>query len=201
MFLIVDEDNPKKGRPPPGLRGKEIGLWYRDRQRQWNKELELENRESVKMNSTNEKRLNDLLTNIKSNEFDDEKPAAELFEGSVPTSVGPSGLSGGMILKDEVKESWEDEDSSEDESNTEDDFEFDNEDIIFLDKEDTDKFTEYAHLQLEKIRNDRFETKVDEEIESNISKEFQTKKISKEYQDMLCFRQKLPVFERRKVCI
>ncbi|CAD5122474.1 DgyrCDS10897 [Dimorphilus gyrociliatus] len=192
------EDYPKKGRPPPGLKGREIGLWYRDRQKQRNKELEHENRESVNMNHANEKRLNELLTNIKSSGFEDEKSAAELFEGSIPTSAGPAGLSGGMILKDEVKESWEDEDSSEEESNNEDDFEFEETDIVFLDKEDTAKFTEYAHLQPDKSKSEPFEANTDQDFESNIYDEFQSKKSSKEYKEKLKFRQKLPAFERRE---
>lgn len=69
-------DRPRQ-RPPPGLKGKEIGLWFARRSRAKKEMLDKQQRPVVKMNSRQERNIRNLLENFgseNSSDSNDSKP-------------------------------------------------------------------------------------------------------------------------------
>ncbi|XP_075717638.1 LOW QUALITY PROTEIN: ATP-dependent DNA/RNA helicase DHX36 [Rhinoderma darwinii] len=102
-----------KERPPPHLRGREIGLWYARRQGQKSKDKERMERPVVRMDESREKQITRLLNSVQAQSNDvKQEPCAE--ESWWATENERNSAAPQIKLEsDTVRDAWDDDDEDE----------------------------------------------------------------------------------------
>ncbi|XP_048362008.1 ATP-dependent DNA/RNA helicase DHX36 [Sphaerodactylus townsendi] len=157
-----------RGRPPPHLKGREIGLWYARRQGEKSKEAERQQRAVVRMDERREEKIVQLLNNVQSkNEKEQEAMSwwsdEEEYAKEVPAKPKP------VVEKPVVEKAPE-------------------KPRRILERTFLDRDSEYL---LE-------ENRPDVGLDEHLKEELEKKKSDSRYIEMQRFREKLPSYGMRK---
>ncbi|KAF7243228.1 ATP-dependent DNA/RNA helicase DHX36 [Varanus komodoensis] len=159
-----------RGRPPPHLKGREIGLWYARRQGEKSKETERQQRAVVRMDERREEQIVQLLNTVQ-NKNEKEQEAMSWWSDEEGYTKEAPAKSKPVVVEKPVMEKTPERTKP------------------ILEKTFQDKDLEYL-LQ---------ESKPDTDLDEQLKEELKRKKSDSRYIDMQRFREKLPSYGMRKV--
>ncbi|XP_044288660.1 ATP-dependent DNA/RNA helicase DHX36 [Varanus komodoensis] len=158
-----------RGRPPPHLKGREIGLWYARRQGEKSKETERQQRAVVRMDERREEQIVQLLNTVQ-NKNEKEQEAMSWWSDEEGYTKEAPAKSKPVVVEKPVMEKTPERTKP------------------ILEKTFQDKDLEYL-LQ---------ESKPDTDLDEQLKEELKRKKSDSRYIDMQRFREKLPSYGMRK---
>eukprot|EP00066_Takifugu_rubripes_P017361 XP_011606627.1 PREDICTED: ATP-dependent RNA helicase DHX36 [Takifugu rubripes] len=202
-----DQDRSgQRDRPPPHLKGREIGLWYAKYGAVRRKQADRRSRAVVQMDESREQHITKLLNSVQSNHPDPDEASTSsntghcYFDGEAPEEEKPdikseeednihpsqkkASLKSGRCLstkyvKDEPPDTWDEE-----------------EQLLEGDKEEEEKKTlERKDKDLEFLFH---EVQRNGSLDDRLKRDLLEKKSEPKYKEMLQFREKLPSYGKKE---
>ncbi|KAJ0022011.1 hypothetical protein NQD34_009501 [Periophthalmus magnuspinnatus] len=159
----------QRDRPPPHLKGREIGLWYARYGAVRRKQADRRSRAVIQMDEAREQHITRLLDSVQNDQPEPER----LNRASTSDRSNFSGQSGhcSFNVKDEPPDVWDEEEAQ---------------------KTDTERWADKeAEFLLQEIAKDS-------SLDIFLKQDLQTKRSDPKYKEMLKFREKLPAFSKKE---
>uniref|UniRef100_A0A3B5LWD9 ATP-dependent DNA/RNA helicase DHX36 n=1 Tax=Xiphophorus couchianus TaxID=32473 RepID=A0A3B5LWD9_9TELE len=164
----------QRDRPPPHLRGRDIGLWYARYGAVRRKQADRRSRAMVHMDEAREEHITKLLNSVQRDPTRDSRDAPSSVSDAWQTAASSSGhCDSSTAAKDEPPDNWDADDEDD------------------VEKEKT--LSEHKDLEFlfqEVVR--------DASVDEDLKRDLQSKKTDRNYKEMLKFREKLPSYGKKE---
>ncbi|KAK0141144.1 ATP-dependent RNA helicase DHX36 [Merluccius polli] len=202
-FGPQDEGEERGGgprdRPPPHLKGREIGLWYAKFGAVRRKQADRRSRPMVQMDEAREQQITNLLNAVKT-----EPPGANrdgcAVSATTSNSWRPTPKTNShchfsqKVAKDEPPDAWDGDEEEEEEEKKEEEKKEEKK------KEEEKKVMKFRLKPQGKEKDLEYlfqEVRRDNALDEYLIKDLQSKKMEPKYQEMLKFRERLPSYSKR----
>uniref|UniRef100_A0A671V4Q1 ATP-dependent DNA/RNA helicase DHX36 n=1 Tax=Sparus aurata TaxID=8175 RepID=A0A671V4Q1_SPAAU len=167
----------QRDRPPPHLKGREIGLWYARYGAVRRKQADRRSRAVVQMDEAREQHITKLLNSVQN-----EQPGPARGGWDTRATTSGNWRAAANIVKDETPDQWDGDDDEEEQQQQQQQ----------EDKEELRKKDKDLEFLFQEVRRDS-------SLDERLQRDLQSKKSDSKYKEMLKFREKLPSYGKKEL--